>query len=557
MSPRAEQAGPLSPEHAPATPLTSALVAPTRTRTLAFVESPVQLLNVLEWAHRTAGARGPADAGADGRAPDGGVPDGRARDGCAAGEVSAAPDFVPERRPGGLGGVPAPGGSPDAASAAWDRGSGTGPEQVPGTPAARSGPALRPVSSQALRAPEPGVFPQPSLGEHPAELSGTGGERLGATEPWRDGPRQTAAESGAPGRVPSARAADARDGRSAAAGQRETVAAARAAAPRPASTAVTIVVLSPTDPMTRGQLRRMAELAREEGHQVRWEEARGASTAPLGTIRGLAPLLRAARRIVIGDPFSRYVQLLLTITRARDLVVVDDGTATMEFIAQLARGERLVRWHRRGGRPGARELVFAPVSAAARRRLTPGRRRTVEVFSSMPIVDAPDGVRVTANDFGWTRARFGPPRVLSGADLVGTSLVETGVVDRERYLAAVSALARTHGATRYFAHRREDTGKLHRLAVETGLEIVRPDLPLELIARRGPVGRTILSFPSTVVHTLPLALTGTGVRVAVCDIDPAWLTAHASPRAEGFLAGVTDTARDVQRLDPAPEAGTS
>ncbi|OIJ64192.1 hypothetical protein [Streptomyces mangrovisoli] len=312
--------------------------------------------------------------------------------------------------------------------------------------------------------------------------------------------------------------------------------------------ALTLVVLSPTDPMTRGQLRRMAELARDEGYEVRWEEARGGTTAPFQTVGGLAPLLRRAGRVVMGDPFSRYVQLLLTITRARELVVVDDGTATMEFVAQLARGERLVRWHRKGGRPGPRDLLFAPVSASARRRLTPTGRRTVEVFSSMPIDDVPDGVTVTANDFAWTRARFGPPRITKGADMVGTSLVETGVVDDAHYLEAVRVLARAHGVTRYFAHRRENTEKLHRLAGETGLEIVRPDLPLELIARRGPIGATILSFPSTVVHTLPLALAGTGVRVAVCDIDPAWLTENASPRAQGFLSGVTGTARDVHRL---------
>ncbi|MET9387320.1 hypothetical protein ABZY09_41460 [Streptomyces sp. NPDC002928] len=310
----------------------------------------------------------------------------------------------------------------------------------------------------------------------------------------------------------------------------------------------TLVVLSPMDPMTRGQLRRMAELAREEGHAVRWEEARGGTTAPFRTIGGLSRLLRRAERVVMGDPFSRYVQLLLTITRARDLVVVDDGTATMEFVAQLARGERLVRWHRKGGRPGPRDVLFAPVSSSARRRLTPGEKRRVEIFSSMPIEEAPEGATITPNGFAWTRARFGPPRVAKGADLVGTSLVETGVVDVERYLEAVRALAKAHGATRYFAHRRESTDKLHRLAGETGLEIVRPELPLELIARRGPIGRMILSFPSTVVHTLPLALAGTEVRVAVCDIDPAWLTEDASPRAQGFLSGVTGTARDVTRL---------
>ncbi|MCZ0993697.1 hypothetical protein O1L44_12120 [Streptomyces noursei] len=324
----------------------------------------------------------------------------------------------------------------------------------------------------------------------------------------------------------------------------------RVGADQPA--ALTVVVLAPHDPMTRGQLRRMVELARDEGHTVRWEEARGGTTAPLRTIGGLTPLLRRAGRIVLGDPFSRYVQLLLGLTRARDLVVVDDGTATMEFIGQLARGERLVRWHRHGSGRGPRDLVFAPFAAAARRRLTPGpegarRRRTVALFSSMP-VQAPEGMAVTANDFAWTRGRFGPPRLTRTADIVGTSLVETGVVDTDRYLAAVADLARAHGATRYFAHRRERTGKLHRLATETGLEVVRPDLPLELIARRGPVGRLVLSFPSTVVHTLPLALQGTGVQVAVCDIDPAWLTAHASPRAQGFLDDVTGTAQDVRRL---------
>jgi hypothetical protein len=311
---------------------------------------------------------------------------------------------------------------------------------------------------------------------------------------------------------------------------------------------LTLVVLSPVDPMTRGQLRRMAELAREEGYEVRWEEARGGTTAPFRTIGGLAGPLRRAERIVMGDPFSRYVQLLLTITRAAELVVVDDGTATMEFVGQLARGERLVRWHRKGSRPGPRDLVFAPVSSAARRRLTPVEGRRVSVFSSMPIEEVPEGVSVSANAFAWTRARFGPPRITRGADMVGTSLVETGVVDGDRYLEAVTGLAKTHGAARYFAHRRESAEKLHRLAVETGLEVVRPELPLELIARRGPIGRTILSFPSTVVHTLPLALAGTEVKVAVCDIDPRWLTQNASPRAQGFLSGVTGSARDVHRL---------
>ncbi|MCQ4082528.1 hypothetical protein NGB36_18450 [Streptomyces sp. RB6PN25] len=302
----------------------------------------------------------------------------------------------------------------------------------------------------------------------------------------------------------------------------------------------TVVVLPPRDPMSRGQLRRMAGLARDEGLTLRWCEPRTATAGPLRTLARLTPALLRARRLVLGDPFSRFVQALLLIGRARDLVVIDDGTATMEFVALLAGRQRLVRWHRSGR--GVRDVAFGVVAASARRRLTPGARRRVELFSSMPVT-APPGTQLRANRLEWTRSRYGPPAVRAGADIIGTSLVETGVVDLDRYLAAVTAIARAQGATRYFAHRREREEKLRRLATQAGLEIVRPDLPLELVARRGPIGSRLLSFPSTVVHTLPLALAGTGVEVAVCDIDPSWLTSGASPRAEGFLTGITQAAR--------------
>ncbi|WP_328915684.1 MULTISPECIES: hypothetical protein [unclassified Streptomyces] len=315
-------------------------------------------------------------------------------------------------------------------------------------------------------------------------------------------------------------------------------------APRGAggSRPTTVVVLAPADPMSRGQLRRMAELARDEGMTVRWYEARGGRGGLLRTALALAPTLLRVERLVIGDPFSRLVQVLLPLCRTRELTVVDDGTATMEFTEILQRGGRLVRWHRSGRRRSPGEVAFGLFASAARRRLTPGRRSRVELFSAMPATP-PAGMALRANRFAWTRSRFGPPRVLAGTDLIGTSLVETGVIDPERYVAVVRALAQRHGATRYFAHRREAEDKLARLAAEAGLEVVRPDLPLELVARRGPVGRTVLSFPSTVVHTLPLALAGVGVEVVVCGVDDEWLAPGASARARTFLSEIADVAR--------------
>lgn len=314
----------------------------------------------------------------------------------------------------------------------------------------------------------------------------------------------------------------------------------------------TVIILPPHDPTSRGQLRRMAQLARDSGCRVLWREARGGAMTPSRALASLAGPLRRARRLVIGDPFSHYLQLLVSMARNRDVVVVDDGTATMEFTAQLARGERLVRWHRPSAR-GPRALLFAPVARRAVRRLSPAAGRSVEVFTAMPVV-AMEGITVSANTFSWTRSRFGAPRLTGGADLVGTSLVETGVLHEDGYTAAVAELVKEHGITRYFAHRKESGEKLRRLSREAGVEIVRPDLPLELVARRGPIGSKILSFPSTVVHTLPHVLADTAVEVVVCDVAESLFTDRVTERASGFLAAVTSTARATHSLAAPPPA---
>ena len=90
------------------------------------------------------------------------------------------------------------------------------------------------------------------------------------------------------------------------------------------------------------------------------------------------------------------------------------------------------------GRGGPAAALFAPVSRRARTRLVPSASRRVDLFTAMPVADAAAalGITVLPHEFAWTRARFGPPRLTRSTDLIGTSLVETGVVDPDRYLAA-------------------------------------------------------------------------------------------------------------------------
>jgi hypothetical protein len=304
-----------------------------------------------------------------------------------------------------------------------------------------------------------------------------------------------------------------------------------------------IAVLAPVAVPTRTQLRSMIPLAREAGHTVSWHEPRLGGLAVARSLHALGGELAGVRRLVVGDPYSGVVQAIISVTKLSEVTIVDDGTATLEFARQWVAGEHLSRWHR-VATPSQRRQITAlardQVSGTVRRRLSPQSGCRLRLFTCMP-VDVP-GVRIIRNDFSWVRARYAAPGLKPGADLVGTSLVESGVVKADCYLGAVETLITRHDADRYFAHRKEADWKLD-LIERIGIEVVRPSLPLEIIARKGPVGRTIVSFPSTVVHTLPIVLAGSEARVVICEIANEWYEPEKTVQADDFLGRVTTSAR--------------
>ncbi|MFF5143048.1 hypothetical protein ACFY6U_25515 [Streptomyces sp. NPDC013157] len=247
---------------------------------------------------------------------------------------------------------------------------------------------------------------------------------------------------------------------------------------------------------------------------------------------GLGPGHAGAGRLVVGDAFSGIIQRLLPLSRARDIVLVDDGTATLELSRQLLAGRPLVRWHSTAGR--------APAAAVRGcRRLMPGSGRRLEVFSCLTAgLRLPPGGVASSNTYSWSRQRFGPPQVRPGVDMIGTSLAETGLIDPARYVDEVASLAHQWNAERYYAHRRDSPEKLHMIAEESEMEIVRPELPLELELLRGPVTESLVSLPSTVLHSLPLVLAGTGAEITVCADVTGWLEPDTSERAVAFLEEV-------------------
>ena len=306
----------------------------------------------------------------------------------------------------------------------------------------------------------------------------------------------------------------------------------------------TAVVLAPRQPQAVAQLRELAGFAAEEGMAVEWREPRTSVAAFAGAVRRLRPAVRAARRLVIGDPFSGLIQTLLPAVRAQQLIVVDDGTATMEFAAQYAAGGALRRWD---SRPSLLDVPRSVLGQQARRVLAGDRLR---LFTVMPVVGVPAS-RLQANRYAWLHGRFAPPRVAGGVDVIGSSLVESGVADREAYLNRVVAIAAASGAPgRYFAHRREDPDKLAELSLASGLRVVRPRLPVEIELRRGPVAARVVSFPSSVGYTLPVALGGLPIEYQFEAVPEEMLDLAVSRRAREFLERMSADLRTARHWAP-------
>ncbi|MFF3014108.1 hypothetical protein [Streptomyces sp. NPDC057939] len=294
---------------------------------------------------------------------------------------------------------------------------------------------------------------------------------------------------------------------------------------------LTVAVLQPTDPRSREQVRRLCRHASRAGVAWRCYEVRAGYLGRAQELVRLGRAVSAAERLVIGDLFSRTIQLLLPRSKAREVVVVDDGTATTELVGLLASGQQLTRWHQGEVRASTKA---GPVSRWLARE---GLAR-ITFFTCMP-VQAPPGTEVRANTYAWCRETFGPVRVRPGADLAGSSLVETGVIDEDRYVEAVGWIADSRRAGRYLAHRRESRRKLDRIAAATGMEIVHPELPLELTALTEPIGLSMLTFASTVAYTLPIVLGGSPVRVELCELDDAWITPNTAARSVDFLRRIS------------------
>ena len=251
-----------------------------------------------------------------------------------------------------------------------------------------------------------------------------------------------------------------------------------------------------------------------------------------------ATLFVRSRAILIGDAHSGQVRATLAASFARDVVMVDDGSAMLAAMDQVARRRPMKR-------PGVDETALAKTlgSVASHRLHRAARRGRLQVFTaysqSAPARSlASIGAAVSGNTYGWLRSLDAGHGIAGVKTIVaGSALVVDGLIAEEPYLEWVQVHAVPDAV--YVAHRREQDAFLERVTSMTGLPVVHPDVPLEFLAAASASLERIATLPSSVLATLVHAVPP-GVTVDVTPVADEWWMPGADAAMKHLLEAVMD-----------------
>jgi hypothetical protein len=235
---------------------------------------------------------------------------------------------------------------------------------------------------------------------------------------------------------------------------------------------VQLTILESTDAMTRTQLRSLVDDDPWPRIEIR----------PLGSSGTRWALLRDAEAragsvdtIVIGEYRLTLLRELVTRARAREVVLTDDGNATL----LVARHRELLST----GRSGLSSLRLNG-SRDVRRHL----HRLVGLSGSHPdqlrystIYDVTTVSPDTAFRHRFDHLRSRLPTLRSGGRpaILGSNIAESGIISCHHYALLVERLVDRIGPAEYWPHRREDPVKVDLIAQRFGLVVHRHSTAVE------------------------------------------------------------------------------
>ncbi|MCW4467110.1 hypothetical protein OK351_16625 [Glutamicibacter sp. MNS18] len=249
--------------------------------------------------------------------------------------------------------------------------------------------------------------------------------------------------------------------------------------------------------------------------------------------------IRTDDRWVTGDAYSGRVQrTLLGPVQAKEVVIIDDGMATLALIRQListeptpiVRGRTnnsasrkalgLALWYRL--RFMARDQRLLIVSALDVGQET--RERMHEV-----------GIKFARHRFEWLAAQPVEEKFPEPTLVIGSAMSADGLIHTEPYLGWLAELA-ADGPFAYFPHRRENPETLKLIATLPGVHMKEHTIPIEMRLRALKPGQQIRSLPSTVIPSLRLLLGTERNRIFPKPVPGSWWTGTTPPEVREHLS---------------------
>ncbi len=244
-------------------------------------------------------------------------------------------------------------------------------------------------------------------------------------------------------------------------------------------------------------------------------------------------------RYVTGDAYSGRIQrTLLTGVKAKEIVIIDDGLATLALIRQLVSAEPTPLIRARAKNTPARHALGLAMWHRLRSLAREGRLLVVSALQ----VDAQLknrmeelGIKFAQHRFEWLATQPVAERFTEPTLLIGSAMAADKIIHAEPYLQWIRSIA-AEGPVAYFPHRRETEQILSELRQMPNVILKQHTIPIEMRLRDLRPGQEIRALPSTVIPSLRLLLGNEARSLYAQPVPDHWWTSDTSQDLRDHLS---------------------
>lgn len=247
----------------------------------------------------------------------------------------------------------------------------------------------------------------------------------------------------------------------------------------------------------------------------------------------------ARERYVTGDAYSGRVQRsLLTGVKAKEIIIIDDGLATLALIRQLVSTEPTALIRARAKNTPARHALGLATWHRLRTLAKEGRLLIVSALQVEPQIKQRMqelGIKFAQHRFEWLATQPVAERFTEPTLLIGSAMAADSIIHPAPYLAWIRSIA-AEGPVAYFPHRRETPELLAELQQIPQLILKEHTIPIEMRLRDLRPGQEIRALPSTVIPSLRLLLGNEARSLYAQPVPEHWWTAETSQELRDHLS---------------------